>query len=445
MAFYHPDGLPAAWRQATKFAGRTGRLATMPDIVTARLATAQSGGTPWETYFTTLTAEYFGFSRQKHPILIVAHGIGPMATLDGVHRAYSWQYKDRDRNRRGGRITNQEFWDLESGAFGEVSIVDIADYRQRYRYPFMETLRASQAATDPVLIARLGSQAEQYVQAHAAIARTWHREQSGLEPKNEHNFPEDRFRESLWRRRQQHVRDGGEDGDPYILTVEDPPNCGYLFGGGYREMDEGYALAHLVSTGRLCHLHHEGNQSLVLEVGCHEWWNGVRLVGIRAGSTIESVHPGADAHTLLRKHWRDLREPAMPVLEKLGFRGLVQFGEQWFTQYAKQGDGLDTGEPEYVVRMKEKVGEPVLFRTETKGYHGFFKFSVNDLRAIAPPQANAYHFVSEPQIEWNGGDPSHQTVMVQFYLVIVDANQRVIRVGELVHDFEKLMELVARG
>ena len=33
MAFYHQDGLPAAWKQAMKFAGKGGRLATMPDIV----------------------------------------------------------------------------------------------------------------------------------------------------------------------------------------------------------------------------------------------------------------------------------------------------------------------------------------------------------------------------------------------------------------------------
>ena len=48
MAFYHQDGLPAAWKQAMRFAGKGGRLATMPDIVAARLAT-KPGDFPWES------------------------------------------------------------------------------------------------------------------------------------------------------------------------------------------------------------------------------------------------------------------------------------------------------------------------------------------------------------------------------------------------------------
>jgi hypothetical protein len=69
MAFYHDDGLPAAWKQAMKFAGQGGRLATMPDIIAARIET-QPGDMPWETYFTTLTAEYYGISQRGVPILI---------------------------------------------------------------------------------------------------------------------------------------------------------------------------------------------------------------------------------------------------------------------------------------------------------------------------------------------------------------------------------------
>lgn len=100
MAFYHQDGLPAAWKQAMKFAGKGGRLATMPDIIASRLET-NPGEMPWETYFTTLTAEYLGFSKQGNRILIVAHGVGPMSTLEGVQKAYSWEYTDKERDRRG--------------------------------------------------------------------------------------------------------------------------------------------------------------------------------------------------------------------------------------------------------------------------------------------------------------------------------------------------------
>lgn len=443
MVFYHQDGLPAAWKQAMKFAGKGGRLATMRDIVAARLETKPSD-LPWRTYFTTLTAEYCGISKTGRRILIVAHGVGPMSTLEGVQKAYSWEYQDKDRNRRGGRITQQEFLDLETGKFGEVTIVDFDSYCLRYLYPFIQTLRSSEAMTDPVLKARFGPQAEQYVEAHTAAARMWHREQAGFDPENKYDLPNhDQF---LDRRRSQHVRDGVEGSDPYIITVDDAANCCYTFDPehGHRPIEEGYAIAHLISTGGLCHLHHEGNESLTLDVSCHEWWNEVRVVGIKAGGSIRSgLNKGPDTYNLLRKYWRDLLVPVKKQ-EVVGFRALVQIGKQWFTQYPKIGERMDTGEPEFVVTSMKKVGRPVIFRTTVGGYHGFFKFGVNEVQAITPPNANAYFFVGEPQNEWHDGNPTHQTCEVQFYWIEVDNSKRMVRADKLARDYDTLMKLVAK-
>src|SRR3989344_1320951 len=121
MAFYHPDGLVAAWKQASRFAGDEGRIATLPDIIDARLAT-KPGSVPWERYFTTRSAEYVGKSRGGNRIIVVAHGVGPMATLDGVIETYKWHYSDKNRDRRGGRITEEEFHNLESGRYGPVAV-----------------------------------------------------------------------------------------------------------------------------------------------------------------------------------------------------------------------------------------------------------------------------------------------------------------------------------
>ena len=439
MAFYHQDGLPAAWQQAMKFAGKGGRLATMPDIIAARLET-KPGKMPWETYFTTLTAEYLGFSKNGKRILIIAHGVGPMSTLDGVQKAYSWEYKDRERNRRGGRITAQEFLDLEAGKFGEVDIVDFEPYCRRYQYPFLETLRVSQAMTDPVLKARFGPQAEQYVQVHAAAARMWHREQAGLDPENKYQLPN--HEQFLDRRRSQHLRDGAEGSDPYIIKLECAANCCYTFGPrhGHRPIEDGYAIAHLLSTGTLCHLHHEGNESLTNDVSCHEWWNGVRVVGIQAGGSIRSgLNKGPDADELLRKHWRDLLVPAKKQ-EDVGFRALVQIGKQWFIQYPKVGERMDTWEPEYVVTSAKKVGKPVLFRTTSGGSGVVFKFGVNEVKAIAPPNANAYFFVGEPVPEGS----AYHVCMVQFYQIEADTSKRVMRADKLAHDYDTMMKLVAK-
>lgn len=443
MAFYHRDGLPSAWKQAMKFAGKGGRLTTMPDIVAARLETKR-GDLPWEMYFTTLTAEYYGFSKTGKRILVIAHGVGPLSTLEGVQKAYSWEYLDKDRSHRGGRITAQEFLDLESGKFGEVSIVDLEEYVQRYQYPFMQTLRSSEALIDPVLKARFGPLTEEYVQAHTEVARRWHREQAGLDPENKYQLSNhNQFRD---RRRSQHERDGAENSDPYILNVDDAGNCCYFFGSrhGFREVEEGMAIAHLVSTGGLCHLHHEGNESLTLDVGCHEWWNGVRVVGIKAGGNIRSgLSKGPDAYNLLRKYWRDLLVPVKEQ-EEVGFRGLILIGDQWFTQYPKIGERMDTWEPEFVVTSMKNVGNPVIFRTTVGGYHGFFKFSVNEVQAIAPPNANAYFFVGEPQNEWHDGNPTHQSCEVQFYRIEADTSKRMVRVDNLARDYDTMMKLVEK-
>ncbi|MBI4118283.1 MAG: hypothetical protein HY455_01990 [Parcubacteria group bacterium] len=448
MAFYHQDGLPAAWQQATKFAGPNGRLATMPDIIAARI-NSKPGDPAWETYFTTLTAEYLGISKDGSRILIVAHGIGPMSTLAGIQKAYSWEYKDKGRNRRGGRITQQEFLKLEAGNYGPVCIIDFDAYCKRYEYPFGGTLRASQALLDPVLKARHGPRHAEYIRIHVAAAREWHREQNGFDPENRFQTPQPDFDRFLNRRRAQHWIDGRRDSDPHILQVNDPANCAYTFVPfhGHREIEDGYALAHLITTGALCHLHHGIHESLTSDLHCHEWGNGVRLVGIKESANLESgVHAGPEPRALVHKYWRDLLVPVFPPDAEpgVGFRALMQMGDQWFTQYLKMGERMDTYEPEYVVTSLEKVGDPVLFRTTVGGYHGFFKFGINEVQAIAPASANAYVFVSEPQNEWSGGNPTHQTCMVQFYRAEADTTKRVIKADTLAYDLDRMMALLAK-
>jgi len=437
MAFYHQDGLPAAWKQAMKFAGKGGRLATMPDIVAARLET-KPGDLPWETHFTTLTAEYCGVGKNGRRILIVAQGVGPMATLEGVQKAYSWEYNDKDRNHSGGRITQQEFLDLENGKFGKVSIVDLEDYVRRYEHPFIQTLRSSEAMTDPVLKARFGPQADQYVEAHTAFARMWHRERAGLDPATTYDLPPSQFFPA---RVFGHVCKGSEKSDPYILKVDDAANCGYFFGSrhGFREIEEGMAIAHLVSTGCLRHLHHEGDESLVLDVSCHEWWNGVRLVGIQAGAGAVIVS-GPDPLELLERHWRELLVPAKKR-QDVGFRALVQVGEQWFTQYPKIGERMDTWEPEFVVTSAKKVGQPILFWTTSSGSGVFFKFGVKEVQALAPPKANAYFFCGEPRLVDGSG---HHICEVQFYRIEADTSKRMVRADKLAHDYNTMMTLMAK-
>jgi len=158
MAFFHSDGLVSAWEQATRFAGKGGHIATLPEIIEARLL-SDNHAVPWTKYFTTRSAEYLGLSKRGNPIIIVAHGVGPMSTLEGIKNAYSYQFKDKSRRHHGGRISKWNFHALENGTFGDVFIVDYKQYISRFRYAFIEPTTRYKTKFDKLTYARLGGEA----------------------------------------------------------------------------------------------------------------------------------------------------------------------------------------------------------------------------------------------------------------------------------------------
>lgn len=441
MAFYHEKGLPAAFEQAIRFAGEARRLATLPDVITARLSTAP-GSTPWETYFTTMTAEFVGMSRGGNKIILVAHGIGPMTNMDGIFLAYGHEFKDKTRSRRGGRITQNQLLDLENGKYGEVHVVDFNEYTRRYEYPFLEHLRSSQAFTDPLLKARFGPRAEEYVALHTQKAREWHQEQVGNDPDNRYGLP---HHEDFYdRRRSLHRRLARPDSNPFVVQIADASNCSYM----HHPVEDGLAFAHLISIGRLMNMHHTEDEpggrvayeSLVFEAGCHEWWNGVRLVGIRGAGPVTDLDPGAnDLRQMLEKHWRKLMKPTRRT-SKSGFFALMEFAGQFFTQYPKQGEVMDTHEPEFRVKSLKKIGTPVEFSTDDYG-SPFFKFGVNEVRQLAPKDANAYHFVGDPERAQRGGKSVH-ICPVQFYRVEIDPTKRLLQQEAVRSDYDLMMSLM---
>lgn len=441
-AFYHEKGFVPAYNQATRFAEEhsKGRIATLPDVIDARLASG-SKDSPWSTYFTTMTAEYLGKSRGGNKIIIVAHGVGPMATLDGVLAAYSHEFKDKDRNRRGGRISQEQFWNLESGICGPVAIVDFEAYLKRYRYPFSEQLRVSQALTDPLLKARLGPRAEEYLKHHAEVARKWHLQEAGIDPENRFHNPNHGM--YLDRRRKMHLEMSQPDSDPFIVQNADASNCSYE----HRKLEDGMAIAHLISIGVLIHTNHSdermSHESLTFDVGCHEWWNGVRLIGIRSNEPITGINNDtADLRALKEKNWQTLMRPTFPPdTAKDGFFALMDFAGKTFTQYPKQGERMDTHEPEFLVTKVKKMKGPNVFTTTIGGYYGWFKYGIKEVQQIAPKGANAYRLVGKIDFENIQGNPTHHSVAIKFFHVEVDQSQRLIRDEQLRENYPLLMSL----
>ncbi len=421
MAFYNDKGFVPAFKQATKYAGKDGCIGTMQDAIAARLTTppfeklgmTDSGNpTPWERYYTTLTAEYFGVLAGR-TCIIVAHGIGPMSTLQGVLDTYRYQFDDKSRRHQGGRISQAEFEKLARGEYGQVSIIDYEEYRNRFgdrqfRAP-TGYRRESEAKRDPLLIARLGSRAHEYIVRHAALARQYYQQEASIIV-----------------------------ADPYILDVNDSSNLPYWC----HEVEPGLAFAHLISIGGIGLIHHQNGMQLpswACDVGLHGWNDGVRLIGVRAGSN-GSIVDSPNAYRLLRKHWEKLFEPSGLDQSPNGLLVLMQMPDKtWFTQISKKGASVDTHEPEFRVTSMEKVGELTRFYTDSNYPVPIFRYDRREVQAVLPKEANAYELVGDPTRTDGAG--SKETCLVQGYRIKVDYTKRLVRQDVLANNYDRMMEL----
>lgn len=422
MAFCHEKGLVPAFMQAGKFAGKDGHIGTMPDVIAMRLANSPykelgeydaSNPTPWDHYYTTLTAEYFGVLAGRTSI-IVAHGVGPMSTLKGILDAYHYEFDDKSRNHRGGRISQAEFEKLARGEYGDVTIIDYEEYRNRwgdgkFRVP-TGYRRASDASHDDLLVARLGPQAHEYIVRHAALARQYYQKQASLQV-----------------------------ADPYIVDVDEPDNLPYWC----HDVEPGLAFAHLTSIGGIglvCHQNGMQLPSWACDIGIHEWWNGVRLLGVRPGP-IGQVRDGPDARQLLRKHWQELFEPSGLDRTPDGLFVLMQMPDKtWFTQFQKKGASADSYEPEFRVTSMEKVGELARFYTSSNYPVPIFRYDIREVQAVLTKGANAYELVGRPAR--TGDLDSKETCLVQGYRIEIDYTKRLVRQDALANDYDRMMQLI---
>lgn len=448
LTFFHDKGFVAAFNQASRYAGKNGKVATMPDIIDARLA-SELGTPAWESYFTTMSAEYVGFTKGGNQLLIVAHGVGPMSTIDGILEAYSYEFKDTTRSKHGGRISRKEFLKLESGAYGDVSIVDLQEYLDLYyQYPFIQALRASEAMIDPVLRARFGPRVEEYVQLHAERAREWHAEQYGVTPENRYELPH--HDEFCGRRRKLHWELAQNGSDPFIVEVKHPSQCYYPL---LNKILKGstQAAAHLLSLGRLCHMSHtvdedngtrQGYESLVFDSDCAGWNDAVRLAASKTKS-FDGLKDGAEnLEEIIAENWQQFMQPTK-LKSADGFYLLREFAGQTFTDVPKKGHSMNTAQPEFLVTSKEEIdcGTPVL-RTKIGGYHMFVRYSTKEVLRLAPPGANAYT-TGEFAIECDSeGNPSHHVAEIQFYKVEIDHTKRLMTEDQLRSNYPLMMSYV---
>ena len=123
QSFFVPPGMDNLKRAEEIRRARFGfdaRIATLPDIIDARLASSFDSPAWHLPYITTATAIYVGHVKSGLPLLVIAHGIGPMATLDAAYE-FSRTSADIAFERK------KMFAKLVRGEYGEVSILKLCD------------------------------------------------------------------------------------------------------------------------------------------------------------------------------------------------------------------------------------------------------------------------------------------------------------------------------
>ena len=416
MAFHDCDDLGAAFRQARAFAGEGGRVATMADIVDARLATT-SDEYPWGTYFTGVSTEFYGRSPAGHLVLAVLHGGGPMGDPEGAVATYA-AGKPSARHERdpAGRIPVERFHRILSGHEGPVEVVDAKAYMALYEYPY-GLVTADEARRDPLVSARLGGRAR----ADAFVDR--------MMAENDAMHGEDHRRER---------RD-------MVLAVRDSNNLPYhtfLDGPGMvmapRPVDDGTAMARLLSMAMLvCSSGGRAHGTdMQVEVDPTDAGQGARFVGLRKGAVPGAIHPGFSHAAAVREGLPGIWTTCDPAL-KVGLSPLCRVGGKTFTQVPKDGVAMDTGMPRHPVDHVERIGDAVRVEVPTAGYHGVFRYDIGAVRAVAPAGAVAYDIDGIGV----GDDGRTQHASVTFYRGRVDGSRRLLTREEVAADVDLLVSL----
>lgn len=152
LAFHHESGLEAQRKLALAFAGEGGRIATIEDIVHARLASNVLDN-PWTHTIITSSKVYHGRNRKGLPLLVFAHGNGPE-----------------------GQANLDTFDQLLSGSYGDIAVVDLSKYQNasvrsegkagnRYTY--------EEACKDEIARAFFGRQFDEFLSYHQQQTDLW--------------------------------------------------------------------------------------------------------------------------------------------------------------------------------------------------------------------------------------------------------------------------------
>jgi hypothetical protein len=410
MSFFHARNLLTALTRAERFGDR---IATLPEVALARTS-ADADAFSWTNDFVTGSAEYFGQTRTGIQVIAILHGAGPLADATGAFDAYG---VGEAGAHAGGSVSQTEFLGILDGAYGPVEIVELRRLLALRSLPFTETLTHAQACADPLVRARLGPAADSYLKRQRQVSENFRADRGDYASQNSCT-----------------LRLSDPDKHPYLGC---PPAAGR-------------ASAHLLRLSSHVdydHGHYGGKEpvrhvSRVSTLGAYVWGEPARVIGVRGEGAFTNVLPGAEA--LLRdlpKLWQKLLRPSPEVRLFPRLIPLTRVGLHWFTQRAREGVGIDDGEPEFRVRSITRVGETVEFTAPLRGDRNSLRYDRREVELVAPPGANAYRLVGTPRTAWGERGASHLSIPADFYRVDVDTEKSLPAAEEIADDLDLLMAL----
>lgn len=140
--------------KSSEFSELAPKSATAPEVAVFRIKTDALHDVSRQNV-TSFTGRYCGLTKGGYPILIVAHGIGPLSRIKTVmekNAVYDFV-----------NITKTEFQNLESGYYGDVDIIDLKAYSNSSNYPFIEDMTICNLKKDQVVRAYLKNQTDAYL------------------------------------------------------------------------------------------------------------------------------------------------------------------------------------------------------------------------------------------------------------------------------------------
>lgn len=367
-----------AYTLANGFYGKDGKVATMPDVVVAKAITDERS-LLWTNYVTTTSGEFYGKSKGGIPIIVVAHGIDAILQDEEIMKRSTKNLRENPMI----QLTPEEFQRLKNEFYGPTEVIPHSTIVKMREHPASVLSYDQAMAEDPLLFARLGPKAADFLTRHRQI--TLRESGNSLIVTNDHKYSHNP-RENA----------GG------LITISQLNDC--RRGSGKSSISTDIDVSDLTHAARFIAMSGKGYLGAV-------------------NNRLESILRDLEANwELLTTPTEGSQGKELYVLQTRGAKN--------FTEYREDDDIMDSGVPQFPVRCLKRVGEPTTFTTQILGYHGFFKYHQADVRKICPEGANAYT-VGEPTVIYEGGNPVKHAVSIRFYSADVDTSRRILREEEI--------------